>query len=48
VVDKVVLVEAVLEDLVLFGLPFEVTAGGPAGEVGFGMPTTVAYSSFSG
>ena len=32
-IDQVVLVEAVLEDEILFEAPFEVTAGGPIGYV---------------
>jgi hypothetical protein len=35
-IEQVVLVEAVLEDVVLFELPLEVTAGGPVGDVAFG------------
>jgi hypothetical protein len=32
-IEEVILVEAVLEDEVLFEAPFEVTAGGPVGDV---------------
>ena len=35
-IDEVVLVEAVLEDGFLFETPFEVTAGGPVGNISFG------------
>ena len=34
-IEKVILVEAVLEDKVLVEAPFEITAGGPVGDVTF-------------
>ena len=40
VVNQVVLVEAVLEDEVLFEAPFEEAAGGPVGDVAFGEPSS--------
>ena len=35
-IDQVILVQAVLDDQVLFGAPFEVAAGGPIGDIAFG------------